>query len=82
MNPIDDEMATEARKFAEELEMMHFTAPDEETVRVPLGTLRRAANLLNTVLDAAIEQSENARAAHNAVTVADRMLREKDGATQ
>lgn len=69
-----DELIEEARGFSDELDMISFIAPDEETVRIKLGTIRRAAKLMRLICDDVLEQAERARAAHDCVVVADRII--------
>jgi hypothetical protein len=77
--PHDEEMIAEAIQFAAELECIAHTAPDDETIRVPLGTTRKAARLLRSVIEDAVEQAAQAKAAHDCVIVSDRLLARKDG---
>lgn len=74
MTSDNDDLIADARQFADELDMVSFTAPDEETVRVKLGTIRRAASLMRLLCEDALEQSERVRAAYDCVTAADRII--------
>lgn len=75
----NEDLIADARQFADELDMVSFTAPDEETVRLKLGTIRKAASLMRLLCEDALEQSERARAAHDCVTAADRIIQRLEG---
>ncbi len=75
----DEELIAEAVQFTDELDCLAPTAPDDETVRLPLGTIRKAARILRLVLDDAVEQAAQAKAAHDCVVAADRIIQRLEG---
>jgi hypothetical protein len=79
MKDHDEEPVIEARALADEFDLNSFTAHDHETVKIKLGTLRNAARLFRILCDDAVEQAEQARAAHDCVTAADRIIQRLEG---
>jgi DNA repair ATPase RecN len=79
MKDHDEDPVIEARELADELDLHSFTAHDEETVKIKLGTLRNAARLFRILIDDALEQAAQAKAAHDCVTAADRIIQRLEG---
>jgi len=75
MRPVhDEEMIAEAVQFADQLDCIAPEAVDSDTVRVPVATIRAAARFLRSVIRDAEEQAAQARAAHDCVVAADRII--------
>lgn len=73
------DLIADARQFADEIDMISFTAPDEETVKIKLGTIRKAARFLRLVIEDAVENAAQAKAAHDCVVAADRIIKKLEG---
>ena len=79
MRDHDEEPVLEARALADEFDLTSFTAHDDETVKIKLGNLRNAARLFRILCDDAVEQAAQAKAAHDCVTAADRIIQRLEG---
>lgn len=66
------------REEMDELMAMTARLPDDETIRLPAGKVRALLDLCAVVMDAAVEEAEQNKALTDTVSVAQKLLDERD----
>jgi hypothetical protein len=66
------------REEMDELMAMTSHLPDDETIRLPAGKVRALLDLCAVVMDDAVEEAEQNKALTDTVSVAQKLLDERD----
>ena len=66
------------REEMDELMAMTARLPDDETIRLPAGRMRNLLDLCAVVMDDAVEEAQQNRALTDTVSVAQKLLDERD----
>jgi hypothetical protein len=66
------------REEMDELMAMTARLPDNETIRLPAGKVRALLDLCAVVMDDAVEEAEQNKALTDTVSVAQKLLDERD----
>lgn len=66
------------REEMDELMAMTARLPDDETIRLPAGKVRALLDLCAVVIDDAIEEAQQNKALTDTVSVAQKLLDERD----